>query len=83
MKKISLRARIQANYSSFDKALNPATRAEGMAEVFSTFPELIGVSISQNSFEFQSIKNPEFYITIRKQSTGWELSVMSIPEDDK
>ena len=80
--KYGLKTRIQEKYSIFDKALNTKTRGEGMGEVFSLFPELIGVSIERKNFEFASIREPGIIINLTKQSGEWEMTVDYIPTED-
>lgn len=79
MENNTLKNRIQANYRIFDKALNPSTRADGMAQISVLFPELIETSFDQNRFEFRSLKHPDIYITIMKQVEGWKMTMVCIP----
>ena len=80
--KPGLKTRIQANLGSFDKAMDPSKRAEGMAEVFRLFPELTEVSISMRHFEFRSVSNPGILIGLTKQTGEWELDMVYIPGEE-
>ena len=75
--------RIKENLGSFDKALNPATRAKGMAEVFSLFPELTEVSIFRKNFDFESLVTPGLIVGLSKATGKWEITKVYIPGRDE